>query len=598
MCFAGTPRGRRVFRLRGLSPKLTEDVSPLAFSFVLARHPGNGVYFHGFRKLHIKKVANTSRWCLSGDELHETLCVNVHRLPVGRHEWMAEQHHQQQQQQQQQQHHSGVMELSLSTCADHQYTCSDATCVQLAKVCDFEFDCSDQSDEVGCTTAVLPQSYLHSYPPSVPLPVLAAVTVKRIINFDLLSMTFQINLNVTLIWKDHRVTFNHLQVKSRRRVVLIEDEQRKVWGPKLVVEDTVGDTQTSLELLAEKRGEGRPTHLGYEYPGAENPLKEVIDLRSTVYCKYTLLWYPWDVQRCSVRLKVTNVRESGLLLNESSGVLNCPTLLEEYKVESCTLGKEEAPTNTITVYLQLSRRYEYHLFTTFLPTSLLLILGYGTLLLPVESINERGTMSLTTLLVFISLYTETNNSLPSTSYLKYIDVWFVFSITYLSVIIIVHLASFSHAPIMACELTGFGLTETPNLELLWTMATIDGGHECCGWQHAGWCSGRVEVDDERCWSVERFGFRVGGLEPTSCSSGARGRLKSASGSTAARDGSEPVTVASGAATGFVRVQAAGAWNGKDNIHPTLSLPSQQPSSRLLSASPAFSSQHKESKKGL
>ena len=73
--------------------------------------------------------------------------------------------------------------------------------------------------------------------------------------------------------------------------------------------------------------------------------------------------------------QVTNVRETGLLLNESSEVLSCPTLLEEYKVASCTLGKEEAPTNTITVYLTLSRRYEYHLFTTFLPTSLLLILG-------------------------------------------------------------------------------------------------------------------------------------------------------------------------------------------------------------------------------
>ena len=74
-------------------------------------------------------------------------------------------------------------------------------------------------------------------------------------------------------------------------------------------------------------------------------------------------------------LQVTNVREGGLLLNESSSILECPTMLEEYKVESCTLGKEMAPTNSITVYLQLSRRYEYHLFTTFLPTSLLLILG-------------------------------------------------------------------------------------------------------------------------------------------------------------------------------------------------------------------------------
>lgn len=74
--------------------------------------------------------------------------------------------------------------------------------------------------------------------------------------------------------------------------------------------------------------------------------------------------------------QVTNVREGGLLLNESSGVIDFPELLEEYKVMSCTLGKEKEPTNTITVHLHLSRRYEYHLFTTFLPTSLLLILGY------------------------------------------------------------------------------------------------------------------------------------------------------------------------------------------------------------------------------
>ena len=74
-------------------------------------------------------------------------------------------------------------------------------------------------------------------------------------------------------------------------------------------------------------------------------------------------------------IQVNNVRETGLLLNESSGILDYPVLLNEYKVEACTLEKTEEPTNTITVHLMLSRRYEYHLFTTFLPTSLLLILG-------------------------------------------------------------------------------------------------------------------------------------------------------------------------------------------------------------------------------
>lgn len=50
-------------------------------------------------------------------------------------------------------------------------------------------------------------------------------------------------------------------------------------------------------------------------------------------------------------------------------------------------------------------------------------------------------MSLTTLLVLISLYTETASTLPKTPYLKFIDVWFVFSIVYLSLIITTHLVT-------------------------------------------------------------------------------------------------------------------------------------------------------------
>lgn len=50
-------------------------------------------------------------------------------------------------------------------------------------------------------------------------------------------------------------------------------------------------------------------------------------------------------------------------------------------------------------------------------------------------------MSLTTLLVLIDLYSDSLNSLPKTSYLKCLDIWFVFSIAFLSAIIAVHLTT-------------------------------------------------------------------------------------------------------------------------------------------------------------
>lgn len=204
MCFFGTPRGRVVFNLRGFPAELTVDVSPLTFSFVLARHPGHGVYFHGFKRLHIMKQSNSSRWCMSSEAvklLKGRLCVTLDRLPVGRHEWVMIG---------QQDPQEDGLKLSLGTCAENQFTCSDATCIDLAKVCDFKFDCLDQSDEVSCTTALLPLSYMDSYPPAAPLPVLANVVVKRIINFDLLSMTFQVNFDLHLSWRDFWITFSNL----------------------------------------------------------------------------------------------------------------------------------------------------------------------------------------------------------------------------------------------------------------------------------------------------------------------------------------------------------------------------------------------------
>ncbi|CAL4087055.1 unnamed protein product, partial [Meganyctiphanes norvegica] len=83
----------------------------------------------------------------------------------------------------------------------------------------------------------------------------------------------------------------------------------------------------------------------------------------------------------------------------------------------------------------------YHGFATFVPTILLHLLSFATLLINAQNFSDRGSMSLTTLLVLIALYVETLSSLPRTPYLKSLDVWFGFSVTFLTLIIAVHVAT-------------------------------------------------------------------------------------------------------------------------------------------------------------
>ena len=102
---------------------------------------------------------------------------------------------------------------------------------------------------------------------------------------------------------------------------------------------------------------------------------------------------------------------------------------------------------------------------------------YGTLHLPAEFFNERGTMSLTTLLVFISLYTEMSSSLPKTSYVKHIDLWYMFSLTYLSLIITIHLATCTMA---LSNRMSKGAASAPKRRIR-SITVVPGGP--CGSQH-------------------------------------------------------------------------------------------------------------------
>ena len=40
--------------------------------------------------------------------------------------------------------------LSLSSCLDSEFTCSEGSCVALSNRCDMQLDCPDESDEKDC----------------------------------------------------------------------------------------------------------------------------------------------------------------------------------------------------------------------------------------------------------------------------------------------------------------------------------------------------------------------------------------------------------------------------------------------------------------
>ncbi|XP_045129035.1 glycine receptor subunit alpha-4-like [Portunus trituberculatus] len=78
----------------------------------------------------------------------------------------------------------------------------------------------------------------------------------------------------------------------------------------------------------------------------------------------------------------------------------------------------------------------YFIPSTYVPTFLLLVIGYLTFFFPIDDFSDRIMSALTSLLVEAAFFTQVSASIPQTSYLKLVDMWFVFCIIFLFVVML------------------------------------------------------------------------------------------------------------------------------------------------------------------
>ena len=74
----------------------------------------------------------------------------------------------------------------------------------------------------------------------------------------------------------------------------------------------------------------------------------------------------------------------------------------------------EGEFSTVQVNVRFIRRYGFYLLTLYIPTTLLMVIAYGTFFFNINDFNSRIVVALTALLVLASLFTQV---LPSPVFL-------------------------------------------------------------------------------------------------------------------------------------------------------------------------------------
>lgn len=77
----------------------------------------------------------------------------------------------------------------------------------------------------------------------------------------------------------------------------------------------------------------------------------------------------------------------------------------------------------LAVVFKLRRRLGYHLFHTYIPSALIVVMSWISFWIKPEAIPARVTLGVTSLLTLATQNTQSQQFLPPVSYVKAIDIW-------------------------------------------------------------------------------------------------------------------------------------------------------------------------------
>ena len=100
--------------------------------------------------------------------------------------------------------------------------------------------------------------------------------------------------------------------------------------------------------------------------------------------------------------------------------------LTMFTITNLNLGNDKEHSNTVVMTLELKRKVVTELVTTYLPTTLLLLITYTAIFFDKDLFADAIAVNLTIMLVMTTIFTSKIEELPPTSDMKMIDIWLIF----------------------------------------------------------------------------------------------------------------------------------------------------------------------------
>ena len=449
LCTLCEIKGQPVFTLKGICYS-----GDLDWNYYLSVDDKQQIKaYEGYKTMDIifDKIGN--KWKFSAKEGHlqeliHELAINsfTTRYPIGRKEWLVKDPACQV--------NDSRHQYTLSICTfPTEFTCDSGQCIDIKQRCDEQQDCSDGSDEKSCQAISVPSSYNKANAPTkanAQLLINVQANVTKINLIDTINMVVTLTLKIGFQWHDERLQFLNPTPNKNNLIPKLESDH--VWNPlnDLIYENAIiGEIKTEqdyqMEVMPIVADAIDPSYAieNSLFNGKCNPMELKKRLKIKYSCLFDVRKFPFDQKICEFKMKINQHGDKRIKFIGNGDIEYTGSQI----VGEFSIGKIESrveQTNTSTKYviiLPLKRQYTNRIFTTFIPTFVLWLFGYATLFIkPDENgFNNRFMGSGTALLVMVTLLNAVNEDLPKTSYMKFIDAYFLYHVITILVIILYHI---------------------------------------------------------------------------------------------------------------------------------------------------------------
>ncbi|XP_071541802.1 uncharacterized protein [Panulirus ornatus] len=442
-CFSCFTVPERPLVLRGLCFK-----TPARTYFEILGYKNDKPYFHGYFG-YIIYMTEERDWQLIDTRENLTLATGHptagYGYPVGRIKWTTT---------------TKVcnygtneeIELSLSVCNSSEIVCSDGSCVAAWARCDGKYQCADLSDENSCRVIAFPAGYRRqlapiSLDPDVPEIINTTLSFLRFLTIEDTKYSITMEFILMTSWRDRRLRYHNLREDASANQAS-QEEYEKVWRPTVKFTNVLdGNVRVvDKELTVARTGDPltrdfNEVAIDTVYDGEAAVIIETQHVSGVFECPFDLYQYPFDTQRCSVMLRFgRDLGEYMTVREDSTQVLYLgSSALPSHVVDDFSVRRsQESHGIKLEVSFTMTRRPKFLVIKLFIPSFMLMMVGYVTLYIPRQLVQARLVLSLTTKLVLYTLFNQASSSLPDTAYVKLIDIWFFFCICTLFFIILFH----------------------------------------------------------------------------------------------------------------------------------------------------------------